>query len=264
MRAALTAIRVSPVFSETVAPYLLLDGDLRIVAANPAYVAATSRTREELVGAYIFDAFPDNPADPAADGVTNLQASLERVLRRARRHRMDIQRYDLPGLTPDEDFVQKFWSPVNSPVLDDRGRTVGVLHHVEDVTAVWALVHGSVPPEHEDVGLPADPATGRRMQPTWAPYALALGNLERRNHQMASEIAQLRTALSSRLVIEQAKGIVMMQQRCGPDEAFERMRRTARSARRPLRDVAVQIIATANGSIRPASADEVGESASQD
>ena len=247
MRAALTAIGVSPVFYETVAPYLLLDSDLRIVAANPAYAAATSRPREELVGAYIFDAFPDNPADPAADGVAKLQASLEQVLRRSRRHRMHIQRYDVPGRTPDEDFVRKYWSPVNTPVPDDRGRTVGVLHHVEDVTTVWALVHGSDRLEIEDVGLPAGPATGRDMQPTWVSYALALGNLERRNQEMASEIAQLRTALSSRLVIEQAKGIVMMQRRCGPDEAFDLMRRTARSSRRPLREVAVQIIATANG-----------------
>jgi two-component system, response regulator / RNA-binding antiterminator len=251
MRAALTAIAVSPVFYETVAPYLLLDSDLKIVAANPAYAAATGRPREELVGAYIFDAFPDNPADPAADGVANLQASLERVLRRARRHRMRIQRYDVPGRTPDEDFVRKYWSPVNAPVPDDRGRTAGVLHHVEDVTAVWALVQGADRLEYEDVGLPADPATGRGMQPTWASYALALGNLERRNQEMASEIAQLRTALSSRLVIEQAKGIVMMQRRCGPDEAFERMRSSARGSRRPLREVAVQIIATANGAHDP-------------
>ena len=251
MRAALTAIAVSPVFDETVAPYLLLDSDLKIVAANPAYAAATGRPREELVGAYIFDAFPDNPADPAANGVANLQASLERVLRRARRHRMHIQRYDVPGRTPDEAFVRKYWSPVNAPVPDDRGRTVGVLHHVEDVTAVWALAQRSDRLEYEDVGLPASAARGRGMQAMWASYALALGNLERRNQEMASEIAQLRTALSSRLVIEQAKGIVMVQRRCGPDEAFDLMRRTARSSRRPLREVAVEIIATANGAHAP-------------
>src|SRR2546428_7515922 len=32
------------------------------------------------LGRGIFDVFPDNPDDPAADGVRNLRASLERVL----------------------------------------------------------------------------------------------------------------------------------------------------------------------------------------
>ncbi len=59
--------------------YLVLDPELRIVAASDAYLDATMTRREEIVGRGIFDVFPDNPEDPEATGVSNLSASLELV-----------------------------------------------------------------------------------------------------------------------------------------------------------------------------------------
>lgn len=133
----LDAAANSPVFAVTAAPYLLLDANLDIRAVNDAYLRATSRERDELVGAHMFDAFPDNPADAAATGVHNLQASLSRVLRDATAHQMPIQRYDIAP-TGSPEFIPKVWSPVNSPISDDEGRVVGLLHHVEDVTPLIA------------------------------------------------------------------------------------------------------------------------------
>jgi hypothetical protein len=37
-----------------------------IVAVNDAYARATMTTREDILGRGLFDAFPDNPADPTA------------------------------------------------------------------------------------------------------------------------------------------------------------------------------------------------------
>ena len=48
--------------------YLVLDPELRIVAASDAYLDATMTRREEIVGRPIFDVFPDNPEDPEATG----------------------------------------------------------------------------------------------------------------------------------------------------------------------------------------------------
>ena len=61
-------------------PVLVLDTDLMIVEANEAYLAATMRSRAELVGRPVFEAFPDNPDDPSASGVSMWGASLLRVL----------------------------------------------------------------------------------------------------------------------------------------------------------------------------------------
>jgi AmiR/NasT family two-component response regulator len=57
---------------------------------------------------------------------------------------------------------------------------------------------------------------------------------------------QLQTALDSRVVIEQAKGIVAMGESISPDEAFQKIRRQARSERRKLHDVATEIVSTTN------------------
>jgi inorganic triphosphatase YgiF len=55
---------------------------------------------------------------------------------------------------------------------------------------------------------------------------------------------QLQTALDSRVVIEQAKGIVAARESISPDEAFDKIRRQARSERRKLHDLAAEIVTT--------------------
>jgi ANTAR domain len=55
---------------------------------------------------------------------------------------------------------------------------------------------------------------------------------------------QLQIALDSRIVIEQAKGIVAERDGIGIDEAFERLRVEARSRRMRIHDLAAGIVAT--------------------
>jgi hypothetical protein len=55
---------------------------------------------------------------------------------------------------------------------------------------------------------------------------------------------QLQTALNSRIVIEQAKGILAERQGVSPEDAFETLRREARSKRMKLHDLAASIVAT--------------------
>lgn len=55
---------------------------------------------------------------------------------------------------------------------------------------------------------------------------------------------QLQTALDSRIVIEQAKGILAQRESITPTEAFEKMRRDARSQRRKLHDLAAEVVST--------------------
>ena len=115
--------------------YLVLDPRLRIVAVSDAYLAATMTKRDEILGRGIFDVFPDNPDDPNATGVSNLRASLERVRDRRLPDTMAVQKYDIRR--PEEEgggFEVRYWSPVNSPVLDERGRLGYIIHRVEDVT----------------------------------------------------------------------------------------------------------------------------------
>ena len=115
--------------------YLVLTPNLTIVAASDAYLRATMTERDEIVGRHLFEVFPDNPADSAATGERNLAASLARVLGEKVTDTMAVQKYDIRR--PEGEgggFEERYWSPVNSPVLDDDDEVAYVIHRVEDVT----------------------------------------------------------------------------------------------------------------------------------
>ncbi|MFC3070407.1 hypothetical protein [Phenylobacterium soli] len=105
---------------------------LHIVDLSEVYAQATLIERSAVAGELIFDVFPDNPADPTADGVSNLYASLRRAAETGQADAMAVQRYDVRG--PDGVFVEKFWSPINTPVFDEGGHLAYIVHRVQDVT----------------------------------------------------------------------------------------------------------------------------------
>ena len=57
-----------------------------------------------------------------------------------------------------------------------------------------------------------------------------------------SAFARMHARLESLPVIEQAKGILMAQQRCGPEEAFDLLRRASQRANLKLHVLAAQIV----------------------
>ncbi|MCC8939975.1 response regulator [Bradyrhizobium sp. Arg68] len=114
---------------------MLTPPEFRIAAASDAYLRATKTERAAILGRALFDVFPDNPDDPAADGVRNLRASLERVVQFRRPDTMSVQKYDIRK--PEAEgggFEERYWSPRNSPVFGPGGQLSYIIHRVEDVT----------------------------------------------------------------------------------------------------------------------------------
>src|SRR5215470_5558402 len=66
--------------------------------------------------------------------------------------------------------------------------------------------------------------------------------LRQREVLRESAFARLQARLESMPVIEQAKGIIMAQQRCGPDEAFDLLRRMSQRANIKLHALATEIV----------------------
>jgi|SRR5580658_5585542 PAS domain-containing protein len=122
------------VFRHLPIPVLLLTPELDIADMNLAYLRATGRTREELLGRYAFDAFPDNPSDPTATGVRDISASLRRVLATGEPDALAFQKYDVETPGSPGVFEQRFWSPVNAPVFGPDGRVVLIAQCVEEIT----------------------------------------------------------------------------------------------------------------------------------
>jgi signal transduction histidine kinase/DNA-binding response OmpR family regulator len=115
--------------------YLILNPDFNIVEVSEKYLQATLTRREEIMGRNIFKVFPDNPNDPTATGVKNLNASLTRVKEKLTPDTMAVQKYDIQK--PESEgggFEERYWSPLNSPVLDEQGDLKYIIHRVTDVT----------------------------------------------------------------------------------------------------------------------------------
>lgn len=128
------------VYSGAPTPFLLMTPEFEIIDANDAYLAATMRQRDSLAGRDMFQAFPDNPAVPGADGVANLKQSLTEARASGSRQVMKVQRYDV--IDPEGQWKTRYWRPVNWPVLDKAGAVLALVHHVMDVTSE-ALVRES-------------------------------------------------------------------------------------------------------------------------
>jgi len=122
-------------FDAAAVPLLLIDPGpgLRIVHANDVYTAATAIDLGRAAGEKLFNVFPDNPGDPFADGVANLFDSFRIVAETGQSHAMAVQRYDVRG--PTGVFEERYWQPLNSPVLDEHGGLAFILNRAIDVTA---------------------------------------------------------------------------------------------------------------------------------
>lgn len=129
-------IDYTAVFRLLPVPVLLLTPDFVMTDANDAFFRITGRSREELVGRPVLEAFPDDPAEPSSTGTRNFGASLHRALATGKPDVMALQRYDIevpgrPGV-----FRERYWCPVNVPVRSGNsdGETTMIIHVVEEVS----------------------------------------------------------------------------------------------------------------------------------
>ncbi|MGC1240032.1 MAG: PAS domain S-box protein [Chryseosolibacter sp.] len=126
------------IFQSSPLPSLIVLPDaplFKIVDANEAYCTVTNMTREDLIGRGIFEAFPDNPNLRDVDGVSNLRASLMKVIRTEKNHRMAQQQYDINDQSTGQ-WIEKYWEPENIPMFDETHKLTHIMHTVQDVTTV--------------------------------------------------------------------------------------------------------------------------------
>lgn len=82
-----------------------------------------------------------------------------------------------------------------------------------------------------------------------AAVAVANSRLYQRAQALSS---QLETAMASRAVIEQAKGVIMGAKAVDPDTAFDLLRRASQAENRKLRDIAAEVVRAARSRGLPA------------
>ena len=108
---------------------------------------------------------------------------------------------------------------------------------------------------HEPSGFsPADEVLGASFA-SYASVALANARMYWRAQRLA---AQLEEAMSSRGVIEQAKGIIIARQGCSADEAFQALVTVSQRTHVKLHDVAGDLVEKARNEATPAGQDPAG------
>ena len=119
-------------FQVAPAPLLLLaPPDFRVVAANDALLHASGGSRRTLLGRPVFELFADSPDHAAA--CQQLRASLDRVLSRRVADTVPVMARDGPAAG------ERWWTIVNTPVLDLHGAVALIIHRAEDVTELVRL-----------------------------------------------------------------------------------------------------------------------------
>ncbi|MGI5466265.1 ANTAR domain-containing protein [Streptomyces sp. CA-132043] len=230
------------VFRASRSALLILDTELLIVDANPAYLKVTARSHTDLLGRRIFEAFPHHPDAARGDGAARLTASLRRVLRRAEPDAVPFLRYDIASPDRDGDLAERHWSAFTTPLRNHDGTVAALLHQVEDITPLHRdRIEGAT----SDAPAGASPGTS---SPEEAILAHALRRLERMK-QLERENTQLKSALTSRATIDQAIGILIAERRIAPDEAFQILITMSQQTNVKLRHIAASVVRRASGSV---------------
>ena len=115
------------IFEALPSPFMVVDTQLCYVAANPAYLATTGRTMEQLRGRNLFDLFPNSD-----ESGRKLRASFEQVIASGEPDTLPYLPYPIAG--EDGQMAMRYWTAVHVPIFGDDGQVKYVLQNTVDVT----------------------------------------------------------------------------------------------------------------------------------
>lgn len=120
--------------------YLLMTPDFFVVDTTDAYLQAALLSRNQIVGRYIFDVFPNNPENPNIDSQSELKLSLNQVLEHKQMHTMPVIQYDIIDHTTSQNrFLKRYWRSSNTPIFDAKNDICCILHETSDITELMQL-----------------------------------------------------------------------------------------------------------------------------
>ncbi|MDB4991588.1 MAG: zraS8 [Myxococcaceae bacterium] len=120
--------------------YMVVDRELRYVAANHAYLRATASTLDALLGHSVFELFPNDHDEPNNASARVLKASLQRVLAEGQPDTIALLPYRMPRHTERGIVLEeRYWSASHVPIFDGAGQVEYIMQHTVDVTELQDL-----------------------------------------------------------------------------------------------------------------------------
>jgi PAS domain S-box-containing protein len=133
------------IFASLPVPLMVMDRDLRLVAANDLYLATTNSRAPEIVGKHVFDAFPDSLARKA-----RFQEAFERAVA-GEENVIAMLPFDVPR--PGGGTETRYWSCTHTPIRDAGGNVTYIVQQAQDVTALIDPAHPA--PRNAEAGVAA-------------------------------------------------------------------------------------------------------------
>jgi PAS domain S-box-containing protein len=122
-------------FRSVPATCILFNTDYTILEATDVYLRMTMRSREDIVGRNVFEAFPDNPNDTSSHNTSLLKVSIDKAIQSKQPDTMVSLRYDIP--LPEEKgggFDTRYWDVIHTPIVNTEGKVLFVTQKTMDVT----------------------------------------------------------------------------------------------------------------------------------
>jgi PAS domain S-box-containing protein len=107
-------------------PINVIDHNMRFVFANDAYLEATNKDRDALIGAYVFDAFPDTP-----ERLEPVLSKFKRALEGETTF-LEAQPYQIEA--EDGTKITRYWRTSQEPYFDTSGNVAFLIQRAEDIT----------------------------------------------------------------------------------------------------------------------------------
>lgn len=117
------------IFNSLPAPYMVLDRALHFVDMNERYLQTTQRTREDLLGRYVFDAFPES-----GERLAMFKNAFERAVN-GEANSLVKKPFSIPR--PDSEgggMREVWWTCHHQPIHDTHGTVCGMIQQALDVT----------------------------------------------------------------------------------------------------------------------------------
>jgi PAS domain S-box-containing protein len=109
--------------------------DYTVLAATNKYLSLVLRTREELIGKNLLEAFPDSPNNADSKNRSLLRQSIDQTFQEKKVIYFDILRYDIAR--PEAEgggFETRYWEASHTPVFDQNGQVKYIIRRTSNVT----------------------------------------------------------------------------------------------------------------------------------
>ncbi|WP_029430641.1 GAF and ANTAR domain-containing protein [Blastococcus sp. URHD0036] len=138
----------------------------------------------------------------------------------------------------DDMLTEERW-----PTYVERTAAIGVRSSLSVPLPYQGGVIGALNNYSSEPGAFASPESLAAGTDVAEAIAVAVANAEA-HHQLGEQARNMRIAMDSRSVIEQAKGVLMAQQGVDAEQAFEILRGASQRSNRKLRDIAAGVVAS--------------------